>query len=144
MTARAPGAVLVLGAAALAALLGGILALLAAKAGPLALVLPGLLMASIALAFVPKATATIAVTLPIRNDTSISWTGSALIGLSAGKMNSVTSVSSPIVGGSERSRSLAAATRPSIVSNSPHTSSCGSSAMPASVSAALKAFTWAL
>ena len=61
MTARAPGAVLALGAAALAALLGGILALLAAKARPLALVLPGLLLASIALAFVPKATATIAV-----------------------------------------------------------------------------------
>ena len=61
MTARAPGAVLALGAAALAALLGGILALLAAKAGPLALVLPGLLVASIALAFVPRATATIAV-----------------------------------------------------------------------------------
>ena len=61
MTERAPGAVLALGAAALAALLGGILALLAAKAGPLALVLPGLLVASIALAFVPRATATIAV-----------------------------------------------------------------------------------
>ena len=61
MTARAPGAVLALGAAALAALLGGILALLAAKAGPLALVLPGLLVASMALTFVPKATATIAV-----------------------------------------------------------------------------------
>ena len=61
MTARAPGAVLALGAAALAALLGGILALLAAKAGPLALLLPGLLVASIALAFVPRATATIAV-----------------------------------------------------------------------------------
>ena len=61
MTARAPGAVLALGAAALAALLGAILALLAAKAGPLALVLPALLAAAIGLAFVPKATAVIAV-----------------------------------------------------------------------------------
>jgi len=61
VTARAPGAMLALGAAALAALLGGILALLAAKAGPLALVLPGLLVTAVALAFVPKATAVIAV-----------------------------------------------------------------------------------
>jgi hypothetical protein len=61
VTARAPVAVLALGAAALAALLGGILALLAAKTGPLALVLPGLLVASIGLALVPKATAVIAV-----------------------------------------------------------------------------------
>jgi hypothetical protein len=52
---------LALGAAALAALLGGILALLASKAGPLALVLPALLVAAAALVAVPKATAVVAV-----------------------------------------------------------------------------------